>query len=112
MSKKKNKKPKIKPPTLCGHEHKTKCKKHNKPCNIPIAFDPKDSRAAWVEALHQLGAKSHTKDDKHRCKQCEDEQVNNSPWRFLKVPGSAQNLPTSQDGSDIADHLEEMGWKD
>lgn len=109
---KKEKEPKIQAPTLCGDAHGTVCEKHGKPCNIPIAFDPNDSRTAWVEALHALGAKSHGKDDKHRCEECEKEQIRDSPWRFLKVPGSAQNLPTSQDGEDIAAHLKEMGWDD
>lgn len=110
MSKKKQ--PKIKPPKTCGQIHKTKCTKHKEPCNIPIEFDPKDSRTQWVEALHALGATSHTKDDKHRCIKCEHEQVNTSAWRFLKVPGSTMNLPTSIDGDEIRQHLEEMGWFD
>jgi len=108
MSKKK-KSPKIKPPKTCGQVHKTKCTKHNDPCNIPVEFDPKDSRTKWVAALHALGAQSHTKDDKHRCAKCENEQINHSPWRFLRVPGT-QNLPSAQDGEDIRRHLEEMGW--
>ena len=109
---KKEKEPKIQAPTLCGDAHGTVCEKHGLPCNIPVAFDPNDTRSEWVEALRALGAPSHGPDDKHRCIKCEQEQIKDSPWRFLRVPGSAQNLPTSQDGEDIAAHLKEMGWKD
>lgn len=107
---KKSKTPTVPPPKTCGEVHGTCCPKHpEEPCNIPIEFDPSDSRNEWVAALHALGAKSHTKDDKHRCAICEEAQVANSPWRFLKVPG-AKNLPTAQDAEDIRAHLDEMGW--
>lgn len=107
----KAKTPDVPPAKTCGEIHGTCCPKHpNEPCNIPIEFHPDDSRNQWVAALHALGAKSHTKDDKHRCKICEEAQVESSPWRFLKVPGSENNPPSAIDAADIAAHLEEMGW--
>lgn len=114
MSKKKKpKRQKIKPPKTCGEVHGTLCERHKEPCNIPVEFDPKDTRAGWVEALHALGAESHTKDSpKHRCIKCEHEQVNHSPWRFVKVPGSTQNSPTSVEAEAIREHLESLGWDD
>lgn len=101
----------VPPPKTCGEIHGTVCEKHGLPCSIPIEFHEGDDRAQWVAALHALGAKSHTKDDKHRCLECEKEQQEHSLWRFLKVEGSENNLPSSMDGADIRKHLDEMGWE-